>query len=180
MKYLYGVLISNSLTGDSQVIFTPSLDKAKEHFHELINPLLEICENELNPSEYEFNEFSFQFEAAVNEKLGDTEMRYSYFHYEVNDDITHYLAVFTENVFNSWLEFHTEENCINRYNQLVETDISYINNTIGDAWVTRDNKSSWTDEEGNELFSELTENEKTEASFTYEDSFYTYRVAPIK
>ena len=121
MKTLHYVMITKHLTGDSEVLFFNSSAKARDYFIAVTNPLLKVCLDEQLVEDKVYyptldakgNVKMWRFNGgennALDELIGGINHCYQIGSAKVNDDVTHYVADFSEYVDESTISFWNEQ-----------------------------------------------------------------------
>lgn len=186
MRVLHFVLNAKHLTGDSEVVFFPSRLRAERYFNSKVSPLLEICErNDLEEDEvYSFGQttdivrFDSGYDDELDAALGEVNQYFYLGQAEVEDDVTHYVAEFSEWVDESTIEFFNEQKAKEVWNDKIDNEI----NATPYHKIDRNDDSTWEDEGGMTLFLE------TDYSDIYSDAYFgtssdltfTYRIGMIE
>ena len=180
-KQLNYLMVVEQLTGDSRVMFFATPELAKLAFERQIQPLIEVCKSngydtEENDVCYQTKEgkgwrFNSQFLDALDELIGDTDVYYEWDSVTVPDDVTHYVAEFSEWVDEGSITFHTAEEAKIKYNDNIDTQIVAANQSGHN--INRYDQSTWQNEEGMTLYSE-----PIDTSVNYSDAFFGCFVDP--
>jgi len=186
MKVLHYVIICSHLTGDSSVHVYPTAQAAQEHFDNCVQPLLQICRNneiEIDGdivTEYNYGQQrrAYRFNSgehdALDEVIGECNWYYEIGMVNVQDDVTAYVAQFSEWVDESDVTFCTETEAVQKYEELVKECIE--NAAVYSRYtIDRKDKITWENGEGMTLFSEETNGLSTDAYFGYTDPTFTIR-----
>jgi hypothetical protein len=189
MKVLHFVLIAKHLTGDSKVVFFPSRLTAERFFQIKVTPLLEICyRNGLAEDEaYSFGQtqdivrFDSGYDEELDALLGECNNYYYLGQIEVEVDVTHYVADFSEWVDESTIEFFTEEKAKEVWNDKVDNEI-IVAAEHENIHINRYDQSTWEAKDGMTLFME------THYSDMYSDAYFgvssdltwTFRIGKIE
>jgi len=164
MKTLHYVMITKHLTGDSEVLFFDSSAKARDYFIAVTNPLLKVClDEQLVEGEVYFptldakgNVSMWRFNGgenvALDELIGEVNHCYQIGSAKVNDDVTHYVADFSEYVDESTISFWNEKQAIEQYNDLIDNELEMANDN--GFYINRYDNTTWVDDEGKILFQE--------------------------
>lgn len=188
MKTLHYVLIVQHLTGDSEVKFFDSKPKAKEFFNEKVDPLLDICDrNGLNEDEvFSYENEGIRFNAGhdgeLDGMLGDCDHWLFIGEIDIEDDVTHYLARFSEWVDESSIEFFGEVKAKELWNEIVEKEIRDESERLlrQGVDIDRNDVNTWENEDGTTLYKEEHTELYSDAYFgTYAAETWTHRVGKI-
>lgn len=189
-KQLHYLLIAEGLTGDSDVYFYATPELAEQAFKNLIKPLVDACMNNHYDTEeqdvfYHLKEgkavrFNSGELDALDEYLSECNRYVEWGTATVKDDVTHYIAEFSEWVDESTITFYNTEQAKIKYNDGIDEGISIAkeHHTIE---INRHDQSTWT-HEGNTVFSEPidTSVNHSDAFFGYnQDTYYTIRCGEI-
>jgi len=153
-------MITKHLTGDSEVLFFDSSAKARDYFIAETNPLLKVClDEQLVEGEVYFpttdidakgNVSMWRFNGgenvALDELIGGVNHCYQIGSAKVNDDVTHYVADFSEYVDESTISFWNKAKAIIQYNDLVDDEIESANER-GFGIIRYDN-TTWHEDNG--------------------------------
>jgi hypothetical protein len=184
MKVLHFVLIAKHLTGDSEVVFFPSHLRAECFFGSKVSPLLEICErNELEEDDaYSFGQtknivrFDSGYDEELDALLGECNHYYYLGQIEVDDDVTHYVADFSEWVDESTIEFFNEQKAKEVWDDKINDEI-ILAAEHDNIHINRHDQSTWEDKDGMTLFMET----NSDAYFgTSSDLTWTFRIGKIE
>ena len=176
MKLIHYVLIAKTLTGDSEVKFFDKEFKAKEYFRERTEPLLAICREEgLEEDDVYYegeNRQSWRFNAgeseALDAELGECNTYIAWATVEVNDDVTHYFAEYSDWVDDSSITFYNETDARIFYESSVMDALDTAE--YQDVYIDRADTKTWQ-VDGQPTY--FTENEtKTEAFFGFDSDMY--------
>ena len=190
MKPLYYLIITRELTGDSEVLFYPTLQDAIDAYNLQTAPMLRVClKNELEQDEVfnfeEDNKNAVRFNAGYDEDLdlvlGQTNTHFAVGIKEVDDNITHYIANFSDYVDESTIQFYPNASARIVYDSMVEDCLEMFNDRTGkrDGIIDRNDITTWTPKDSHNLFDE--DEERTEAYFGYySDNCNTLRIGEIK
>jgi len=138
MKTINFVFIAQQLTDDSEVHFFNTPLEAENYFNNEVKPLLVICLEEDLPEDeaYTANEkgnvirFNLGYNRDLDEKLADTNKYYYWDSIEVEDDITHYFAQFSDWVDDSSIEFMTEKAAREQMSTLMDVQFNMADYTF--------------------------------------------------
>jgi hypothetical protein len=188
MKQLHFVLIAKHLTGDSEVQFFETRKEAVRCFKGLTKPLLDICvKNELEEDEaFSFGQerdcvrFDSGYDEDLDKALGECNHYYRLGMVEVNEDVTHYVADFSEWVDESVIDFFTEEKAKEVWNDKIDEEIALASQYQG-VEISRYHQDTWEDKSGMTLYQE------THYSDMYSDAYFghstdmtwTFRIGKI-
>ena len=180
MKKVIYLIITRELTGDSEVLFFPNVEKGVKEFQRQIAPMLEAClANNISSDEYDVSAFDARFNGCVHDDLDgaigiNSNINFELLVAEVNDNVTHYLVDFSDYVNESRIEFFPEASAKITYDITVKEILD--DSRTG---IDRLDKSTWEGENGELLFKE--NKKKTEAFFGFGDnnSFNTIRLGKI-
>jgi hypothetical protein len=188
MKTLHYVLVGRHLTGDSEIQFFHTRKEAVRFFKAQTSPLLEICyTNKLEEDEvYSFNEdkSAVRFDSGYDDELDSLLGECNHYFYlgatNVEDDVTHYVADFSEWVDESTVEFFNEQRAKEVWNERVDREIQNASEYEG-ADINREDESTWETEDGMTLFQETHHSDMySDAYFgAAEDLTWTFRVGQI-
>lgn len=194
MKQLHYVLIAKHLTGDSEVQFFETRKEAVRCFKGLTKPLLDICmKNELEEDEaYSFGQtrdivrFDSGYDEDLDKALGECNHYYCMGVVEVNEDVTHYVAEFSEWVDESTIRFFTEEKAKEVWNDMIDDDIEKAE-SYHNLKINRYDQTTWEDKSGMTLFQEshytdtrFTNNSYSDVYVGYSSEYtWTYRIGKI-
>jgi hypothetical protein len=189
MKTLYFVMIAQHLTGDSEVVFFPSRLRAERYFQNKVTPLLEICErNELEEDEvYLFGQtkdivrFNVGYDSELDAALNECNHYYYLGQVDVDDDVTHYVADFSDWVDESTIEFFNEERAKEVWNDKIEEELNLAAELHG-IEIDRYHQDTWENKEGMTLFQETHYSDMhSDAYFGFSnDCTWTFRVGKIE
>jgi hypothetical protein len=187
MKQLHYVLIAQHLTGDSSVHFFPTSAKAQRFFDNKVTPLLEICyKNKLEEDDvYSFGQtknivrFDIGYNDELDALLGECNHYYRLDTIEVDDDVTHYVAEFSEWVDESNIKFFTENEAREVWNDKVDDSI-VIASHHERCEINRYNQDTW-ESDGVTVFQQTDEDNHSDAYFGFSTDFtWTYRIGKIE
>lgn len=171
-------MICSELTGDSSVHVYPTEQAALEHFDDCVQPILQIClKNNIEldgdaVTEYHHSKGrAFRFNAGIHEALdeinGEANMYYKLGRVTgVDDDVTHYLAQFSQWVDESTVDFYNEKDTNHLYESLVQEGIDDAAHYDGIV-IERHDK--------NNAFAETTDGVSTEVYFGVSEPTMTIR-----
>jgi len=168
MKKLFVLMSVTELTGDSTVKFFTTKEARDVAFFNIVQPLREICWAEsMEEDEQYFEEFNeatgeltgIRFNTGENDVLDEAlpfQDVNNYFErrdIEVNNNITHYVAQFSQHVDESTIQFFTQEQAEQEY----EAHVNALLNIAKDHYsktINRNKPSTWTDESIGTMFDE--------------------------
>lgn len=189
-KQLNYLMVVEQLTGDSRVMFFATPELAKQAFDNLTQPLIKVCmENYYDTDEQDvfyhtkegkgvrFNSGELE---ALDDLIGDNNVYYEWDSVEVADDVTHYVAEFSEWVDEGGITFHAKDNAVKVYNDRIDDGLQIAKDHHGHS-INRYDKSTWESGEKGTLFTEAidTSVNHSDAFFGYSDVYYTYRCGEI-
>lgn len=177
MRTLHFVLIARNLTGDSEVLFFTSKLEAEFYFKSKVKPLLDICERkELAEDEvYSFGKtknivrIDSGYDEELDAALGECNTYFFLGEIEADEDITHYVADFSEWVDESVIDFFTEEKAKEVWNDKIDEEIVLASQYQG-VEISRYHQDTWEDESGMTLYQE------THYSDMYSDAYFGYSI----
>lgn len=189
-KQLNYLMVAEQLTGDSRVMFFATPELAKAAFDNLTQPLIKVCEDNYYDTEEEdvfyytkegkgvrFNSGELE---ELDELIGDTNVYYEWGTVDVADDVTHYVAQFSEWVDESDIDFYTKDTAVIRQNSLIDEGLQIAEDHHGYT-IDRQDKTTWECEENGTIFSEDVDASVnyTDVFFGYTDVYYTIRCGEI-
>lgn len=187
MKVLHYVMICSELTGDGEVHVYTTAQAALEHYDDCVQPILQICHNneiEIDgdiATEYIYgsNRRAHRFNAGEHDALdvviGETNVYYEIGEVTVQDDVTAYVAQFSQWVDESDVTFCTPDEAAKKYEELVKECIE--NAEVYDGIrIDRKDKPTWDNSEGMTLFSEENDGLTQDAYFGHDDPTFTIRL----
>lgn len=189
-KQLNYLLIAEGLTGDSKVYFYATPELAEKAFKIQTEPLIKACIDG-GADEEEENVFyslkdgkAWRFNTGeldeLDKLLNECNLYIEWGIATVDNDVTHYIAEFSEWVDESTISFYTKDTSTIRYNDLIDEGIT-IAAEHHDIHINRYDQSTWV-HEGNTVFSEPidTSVNHTDVFFGYnQDTYYTIRCGEI-
>jgi hypothetical protein len=89
---------------------------------------------------------------ALDELIGGVNHCYQIGSAKVNDDVTHYVADFSEYVDESTISFWNEQSATEHYNDLIDNELEMANDR--GHGIDRYDQTTWNNEEGMTLFQE--------------------------
>ena len=191
MKTLHYILIARHLTGDSEVLFFPTAEKAADHYDGLVKPITTLCVSEHLDEDvfYKCNTDSkgvivgWRFNSGENDALDellsdDCNHYYELGQVEVDDDVTHYVVQFSEWVDDTDIRFYNERQALQSLTELVNEGIQMCEDYEGHK-IDRADCSTWNNSEGMTLFSETSNTHLIDVYFGYGDTTSTVRFGNI-
>jgi hypothetical protein len=188
MKLLNFVMVAKHLTGDSEVYFFPTKEEARTFYNNRVKPLLDICmKNELEEDEaYSFGQtkdcvrFDCGYDEELDAMLNECNHYYRVDSVEVPENVTHYVADFSEWVDESVIEFHTEQQAKEVWNDKIDEEIRLASEYHG-IEISRHHQETWEDKSGMTLFQEKHYSDMySDAYFGHSmDMTWTFRIGQI-
>ena len=177
-KLVHYLMVATHLPSDSQLIFFNTVEEAKAEFKKRTQVFFAIEGLEEDCDYWIEDEYAVRFNPGSNEELstllGDVDHYFLVGTQDVEDDCECYIADFSEYVDESSVKFFNRENAVIAYNDMVESALAIE----GD--VNRYDQSTWEDESGVILFSEVDNTDgSTDAFFGMNDVYWTYRIGKI-
>lgn len=176
------LMYANALTGDSNITFFPTAELAQKTFNIYTEPLVAICMNNYYNTDtqdvfttlkdgkaYRFNAGELE---PLDDRIGDSNVYYEWNTIEVPNNTTHYLAQFSEWVDDSCISFHTENNALTIYNNLILEQIDIAKNHHN-ITINRTSQTDHFSETNNPI------DNHTDAFFGYDDVYNTIRIGSI-
>jgi hypothetical protein len=181
-KQIHYLIIATHLPSDSEVLFFPTAEKAKAEFQKRTQPLLAIEGLEEDTDYYETDN-GIRFYSGNNEELsaelGDVDHYFEVDTVQVHHDCKYYVALFSEWVDESMINFCYKDESVNLYNDMVNGAIKEHNQMRSDKLINRHDQSTWEDDEVT-LFSETDNGDgSTDAFFGVSDVYWTYRIGKV-
>jgi len=195
MKLLNFVMVAKHLTGDSEVHFFPTNEEADAFFDGLVKPLLDVCmKNDLEEDEaYSFGQtkdmsstllynvvrFDSGYDSELDALLDECNHCYRMDSIEVPENVTHYVADFSEWVDESVIEFYTEQEAKEVWNDKIDEEIRLASKYHG-IEISRHHQETWDDKSGVNLFQETHYSDiYSDAYFGHSDMTWTFRIGII-
>ena len=192
-KQLNYLMVAEQLTGDSRVMFFTTPELAKQGFDNITQPLIKIwADMGCNPHYDDDDVFysvkdgkGIRFNSGqleeLDELIGHTNVYYEWGTVDVADDVTHYVAQFSEWVDESDIDFYTKDTAVIRHNSLIDEGLQIAEDHHGYI-IDRNDQSTWENAERGTLFSEdvHTSPNHIDTFFGYSDVYYTIRRGEIK
>lgn len=177
-KLVHYLMVATHLPSDSELIFFNTVEEAKAEFKKRTQEFFAIEGLEEDCDYWVEDEYAVRFNPGVNEELsallGDVDHYFKVGTQDVEDDCEYYIADFSEYVDESNVKFFNRENAVIAYNDMVESALAIE----GD--VNRYDQSTWENEAGTILFSEVDGTDgSTDAFFGMNDVYWTYRIGKI-
>jgi hypothetical protein len=187
-KQINYLLIAFGVTGDSNVLFYATPELAEQAFKNLTQPLVDVCMNNYYDTDKHDVFETFQDDKAIRFNsgiidaldilIGESNVYYEWGTKTVDDNVSHYIAEFSEWVDDSSITFHNQQDAEIKYNKAINDGIQTANDHHHHN-VSRDNPETWEGEDFETLFSE-TITTYSDAYFGYNvDCSYTYRYGSI-
>lgn len=190
-KQLNYVMVAEQLTGDSRVMFFTTPELAKKAFDDLTQPLISVCmdtyydTDEQDVFYYTKEGKGVRFNSGeleeLDELIGDTNVYYEWGTVDVTDDVTHYVAQFSEWVDESDIDFYNKDTAVIRHKSLIDEGLQVAEDHHGYI-IDRNDQSTWENAERGTIFSEdvHTSPNHIDTFFGYSDVYYTIRSGEIK
>lgn len=192
-KQLNYLMIAKQLTGNSSVFFYATPELAKKAFDNCTKPLITVCsENGCEPDDEQKVLFllkdgkGIKFIGGELDELDDLFIGGSDVYYEwgsiaVADDVTHYVAEFSNCVDKSSITFYTKNDAVITYNNRIDDGIQIANDNHGSG-INRYDQSTWECKDRGIVFREAidTSINYSDAFFRYSDTHHTYRCGEIE
>lgn len=190
-KQINYLLIAEELTGDSTVKFFPTPELAEKAFKKHTNPLIQTC---IDAGADENNEdvfyslkdgkayrFNYGILDELDDQLNECNQYVEWNTITVNNDVTHYIAQFSEWVDDSSINFYPQQTSIISLHSLINEQIS-IAKEHHNITIDPQNSKTWKNTEGQTLYLESTDFVKNQANifFGYSDVYLTIQHGQIQ
>ena len=177
-KQIHYLIIATHLPSDSELIFFKTVEEAKAEFKKRTQELFELDGLEEDIDYSIEDEYAVRFNSGENEELSalleDVNHYFKVGTQDVEDDCEYYIADFSEHVDESKLTFFNRDMAVIVYNDMVDDALAI------ESEVNRYDQSTWEDEAGVILFSEIDNADgSTDAFFGILDIYWTYRIGKI-